>query len=55
MALMKIDGAQVDYNLTDKEADELQQELTGEIAWDLAAQMKEDPDFIDEVPQQLAD
>ena len=54
MAAMAADKAQVSENMSGKEQDEFEEKLTDEINEDLARKMKKDPDFDDDLPQQLA-
>ena len=54
MAETKQEEAQAEFDLTEKEAEELKQELTMDIAGELADEMMKNPNFIDGVPQQLA-
>ena len=55
MAHVRAGKAEVEYNLSDGEKKKFEEELTKDMMKDMAAKMIEDPDFIDGVPQQLAD
>ena len=55
MAHVSAGKAQVEYALTDHEKEEFEKDLTGDMLEDMAKEMKADADFIDSVPQKLAD
>ena len=55
MAHVRAGKAEVEYNLSDGEKKKFEEELTKDMMKDIAAKMIENPDFIDGVPQQLAD
>jgi len=54
MATLAADKAEVSENLSGKERDEYEVSVRREIAEDLAHKMVKDPEFIDAIPQQLA-
>ena len=54
MAHVRAGKAEVEYGLTEHEAEEFEKDLTQDMLKDLANEMKEDSDFIDSVPQKLA-
>jgi hypothetical protein len=55
MAILAADKAEVSENLSGKERDEFESSVRNSISEDLAHKMIKDPEFIDEIPQQLAD
>ena len=55
MAHVRAGKAEVTYNLSGKEKEEYEDELTKDMMKDLAGKMVKDPDFVDGIPQKLAD
>ena len=55
MAHVRAGKAEVEYNLSGEEKKHYEDGLSKDIMKDLAGQMIKNPDFVDTVPQQLAD
>ena len=54
MAHVRAGKAEVEYNLSEHEAEEFEDELTKDMMKDLADKMIKDPAIIDEIPQTVA-